>query len=205
MRTKNRVSVIGADMGETGDDAINEGLHMLAVGALETAHLLFIVDPKQVLDDGDLRALEYEEAALANAPAMLEQRARRLAADLGLELREGSVRGHGRLGAPAETLLQMCIDYEADLLIVGTHGRRGLDRWLEGSVAEQVVRAARCPVVVARPKDYSGLAKTVLPDPAYPPGEAHARHAERESLTHASTTLDAWSPSDNGPTGFRIV
>jgi len=205
MRTTNRVSVIGVDMGATGDDAICEGLRMLEVGALESAHLLFIVDPKQVLDDADLRALAYEEEALARAPAMLEERARRLAQELGLQVPEGSVRAHARLGDPALSLLQMCVDYEADLLIVGTHGRRGLERWLEGSVAEHVIRAAHCPVLVARPKDYSGLAKTVLPDAAYAPGELHAPGVQREPLTHASTTLDSWSPSDNGPTGFRIV
>lgn len=35
----------------------------------------------------------------------------------------------------------------ADLIVMGTHGRRGLDRVLFGSVAEQIVRKAACPVV----------------------------------------------------------
>jgi nucleotide-binding universal stress UspA family protein len=205
MRTNGRVAVIGVDMGATGDDAICDGLRLIEAGALETVHLLFIVDPKQVIDDRDLRALEYEEASLAQAPAMLDTRVSRIAQELGIQVPQGSVRGHGRLGDPAKTLLQMCVDYEADLLIVGTHGRRGVDRWLEGSVAEHLVRHAHCPVLVARPKDYSGLAKTVLPDPAYAPGELHAHGAQRDVVTHASTTLDSWSPSDNGPTGFRIV
>jgi nucleotide-binding universal stress UspA family protein len=205
MRNSNRVAVIGVDMEATGDEAICDALRLIAAGALETAHLLFIVDPKQVLDDSDLRALEYEEASLARAPAMLEARAQLLAQGLGIQVASDRVRGHGRLGDPAETLLQMCVDYEADLLIVGTHGRRGFDRWLEGSVAEHVVRHAHCPVLVARPKDYSGLARTVLPDPAYAPGEPRPQRSQREPHTHASTTLDSWAPSDNGPTGFRIV
>lgn len=205
MRTSNRVAVIGVDMGTTGDDAIRDALRLLEAGAIETAHMLFIVDPKQVLDDGDLRALEYEEAALARAPGALEQRAQRLAQDLGIQLTSGRVRGHGRLGEPARSLLQMCVDYEADLLIVGTHARRGLDRWLDGSVAEYVVRHAHCPVLIARAKDYSALTKTALPTPAYAPGEAEDHAAQREVVTQPSTTLGSWSPSDNGPTGFRIV
>lgn len=205
MRTSNRVAVIGVDMGTTGDDAICDGLRLLEAGAVETAHMLFIVDPKQVLDDGDMRALEYEEAALAQAPAALERRALQLAKDLGIDIASDRVRGHGRLGDPARSLLQMCVDYEADLLVVGTHARRGLDRFLDGSVAEYVVRHAHCPVLVARPKDYTALPKTALPDPAYPPGELHEHAAERAVVTQASTTLDSWSPSDNGPTGFRIV
>jgi nucleotide-binding universal stress UspA family protein len=205
MRTNSRVAVIGVDMGATGDDAICDGLRLIEAAALETLHLLFIVDPKQVLDDSDLRALEYEEAALAGAPAALEARVLRIAQELGIHVDKGRVRGHGRLGDPAACLLQMCVDYEADLLIVGTHGRRGVDRWLEGSVAEHVVRHAHCPVLVARPKDYSALAKTALPDPAYAPGELRAHGSHREVVTHESTTLDSWSPSDNGPTGYRIV
>jgi nucleotide-binding universal stress UspA family protein len=37
-----------------------------------------------------------------------------------------------------------------DLLVMGTHGRRGLKRALQGSVAEEVVRSASCPVVTVR-------------------------------------------------------
>lgn len=40
----------------------------------------------------------------------------------------------------------------ADLIIMGTHGRRGIRRVLLGSVAESVVRTAPCPVLTVRPK-----------------------------------------------------
>jgi hypothetical protein len=39
--------------------------------------------------------------------------------------------------------------------VIGTHGRRGVDRLLVGSVAEKVVRYAGCPVLVARRKNYA--------------------------------------------------
>lgn len=39
----------------------------------------------------------------------------------------------------------------ADLIVMGTHGRRGLRRFLLGSVAEAVVRSAPCPVLTVRP------------------------------------------------------
>ena len=57
---------------------------------------------------------------------------------------------HVRLAAPAEAIAQLASDIEADLVVVGTHGRRGLARLL-GSVAEGVVRLAPCPVLVVRP------------------------------------------------------
>jgi hypothetical protein len=59
---------------------------------------------------------------------------------------------HLRLEAPAEEIAQTAADLEADLVVVGTHGRRGISRLLLGSVAEAVVRLAPCPVFVVRPK-----------------------------------------------------
>jgi hypothetical protein len=60
---------------------------------------------------------------------------------------------HVRLDAPAEEIAQLAADLEADLVVVGTHGRRGLSRMLMGSVAEGVVRLSPCTVLVVRPKD----------------------------------------------------
>ena len=48
--------------------------------------------------------------------------------------------------------------WEADLIVVGTHGRRGLDRVLLGSGAEQVVRSAPVPVLVIRGDDRAAKA-----------------------------------------------
>jgi nucleotide-binding universal stress UspA family protein len=59
---------------------------------------------------------------------------------------------HVRVGIPAEEIAQLCADVEADLAMLGTHGRRGVARILLGSVAEGVVRLAPCPVLVVRPK-----------------------------------------------------
>lgn len=58
---------------------------------------------------------------------------------------------HIRSGVPSTEILQLAVDLEAELIIVGTHGRRGLRRLLLGSVAESVVRFAKVPVLVVRP------------------------------------------------------
>jgi universal stress protein A len=55
-----------------------------------------------------------------------------------------------RLGPVAEGITQAAIDYGADLVIMATHGRSGLSHLLMGSVAERVIRTARCPVLVVR-------------------------------------------------------
>jgi universal stress protein A len=53
-------------------------------------------------------------------------------------------------GDPAQEILQAAEDTDIGLIVLGTHGRRGLSRLLLGSVAEQVVRRAACPVVTVK-------------------------------------------------------
>ena len=58
-------------------------------------------------------------------------------------------------GEPAKEILRLAKDERADSIFMGTHGRTGLMRALMGSVAEQVVRKATCPVVTMRVPDSS--------------------------------------------------
>jgi nucleotide-binding universal stress UspA family protein len=60
--------------------------------------------------------------------------------------------GHQASGDAASVITQMANDLLADLIVVGTHGRKGVERMVMGSVAEEVVRRAGCPVLVARAK-----------------------------------------------------
>jgi nucleotide-binding universal stress UspA family protein len=55
-------------------------------------------------------------------------------------------------GPVALTLLRVAVEYEIDLLVIGTRGHHGLDRLLQGSVAEEVFRMAPCPVLIVPPK-----------------------------------------------------
>ncbi len=55
-------------------------------------------------------------------------------------------------GYPAEEILDIAEEEKADMIIMGTHGRKGIDRILFGSVAEKVVKAAKCPVLTIRPE-----------------------------------------------------
>jgi nucleotide-binding universal stress UspA family protein len=74
---------------------------------------------------------------------------------------------HALTGEPAREIVRMADAVEADLIIVGTHGRRGLKRLLVGSVAEHVMRRARCPVLVMRPRHYDEQPELV-PEPPCP-------------------------------------
>ncbi len=54
------------------------------------------------------------------------------------------------LGSPADDIARFTREHGHDLLVVGTHGRRGVQRLLLGSVAERLVREAPCSVLVVR-------------------------------------------------------
>ncbi len=56
------------------------------------------------------------------------------------------------VGHPDSALAEVAGRLDADLIVMGTHGRRGTSRLLLGSVAETVVRAARCGVLTVRPQ-----------------------------------------------------
>jgi len=81
------------------------------------------------------------EAARDRAETAVE-RAAAVAADAGVEATTAV-----RTGPPHEEILAACEENGCDAIVMGTHGRSGLDRVLLGSVAERVIRLAEVPVV----------------------------------------------------------
>ena len=57
-------------------------------------------------------------------------------------------------GRPYDEILKFARENKADLIVIGTHGRKGLDRVIFGSTAEKVVRDAPCPVLSVRLPDH---------------------------------------------------
>lgn len=55
-----------------------------------------------------------------------------------------------RLGSAEEEIVTVAKELPADLIVLGTHGRRGLAHFFLGSVAEKIVRTAPCPVLTVR-------------------------------------------------------
>lgn len=59
---------------------------------------------------------------------------------------------HVSAGVPSRTLVDLTADGKADLVIMPTHGRKGIAHMLLGSVTERVARGSQCPVLIVRPK-----------------------------------------------------
>lgn len=93
----------------------------------------------------DVRAVY--EAARRWATGRLEERVA-AAKEAGLRARAAL-----RVGVPHEEIVRAAAEEKAEMVVVGTHGRSGLDRVLLGSVAERVVRLTPCPVLTVRPAE----------------------------------------------------
>ena len=84
--------------------------------------------------------------------AEMRRRAQALIDRTRQRLEAAHVRAHGELfeGDPRDVILRSAEDWKPDVIVLGSHGRRGLERFLLGSVAEGVVRHAPCSVDVVR-------------------------------------------------------
>ncbi|ELZ92638.1 UspA domain-containing protein [Haloferax sulfurifontis ATCC BAA-897] len=107
-------------------------LHVLYVVDVRTGHADAPVDD----DDSQTRG----EAAVGDIAAR--------AAD-----RDVPVETEIRVGLPHETIIDYGEERDIDLVVMGTHGTSGLERYLLGSVAERVVRLSDVPVLCVPPAD----------------------------------------------------
>lgn len=98
---------------------------------------------------------------MKNVREELERDAHAIVDDAVADARERGIAAEGIVvaGDAASTLLRLADERHADLLILGSHGRHGLQRFLLGSVAEAAVRKATIPVLVVRQNE-SSLHKT---------------------------------------------
>lgn len=102
----------------------------------------------------------YGETAVANtSDAMAEEASHQLER---LPLPEGiHVEHRVKEGNPEEEIVCLAEELGADLIVMGSHGRTGLQRLLMGSVAEQVMRKASCPVLTASGKIHAPVLQKV--------------------------------------------
>ena len=62
-----------------------------------------------------------------------------------------SCTGEVVLGEPVDKIIEIAQEKQADLIIISTHGAKGLEKILLGSVAERVLKQAHCPVLIMNP------------------------------------------------------
>jgi nucleotide-binding universal stress UspA family protein len=110
-------------------------------------HILYVVEPPAML------TAPYSESVLMDVLQAGREAGERALAEATETVRKSGtsrVQSSTIEGQPAEQIVAYSKDNEIDLIVMGTHGRRGINRLLLGSIAEEVVRTALVPVMTVR-------------------------------------------------------
>ena len=113
-----------------------------------TLHALYVVDttyPYADFDGGSIDPEPLFRALREEGERTLDEVEER-ADDAGIPL----VSATRESGYVHRAILEYADENDVDVIVMGTHGRRGLDRWILGSVTERVVRTADVPVLTVR-------------------------------------------------------
>lgn len=146
--------VIAYDFSTTSEIAFERGIELAARSPRHVLHVLTVVDDAHPIPELPTSKVDYEYTEKVQARV-----AEKLTAAFAVRAPGEKIHFivHVRIGKPAQEILGLAQDVAAELIIVGSHGFRGVDRLLFGSVSEAVVRGARCPVLVVRPKTYPAV------------------------------------------------
>ena len=139
--------LIAVDGSQTSNKALSAALEMASYsGGRSVLRLIHVLDQTAFLVGSD------PLGSLVNA---MREAGQKILADGLAIVQSAGVQAEtvliDRLGAHlAETVAADAKEWMASLVVVGTHGRRGVGRMLLGSGAEQIIRLAPCPVLVIR-------------------------------------------------------
>ncbi|MBK8697116.1 MAG: universal stress protein [Deltaproteobacteria bacterium] len=146
---------------ETGHNALTLAMRFAEAhrhAPLQIAHVV-----PDTSTSGRAAVTERHTAALEEASKKLEEFVASRVGERPLEFKL-----HVRIGDVVQNVFQLALDYDVELIVVGTHGHSAVSRLAFGSVAQKIVEAARCPVLIAAPRDFSGMEPTLIPDPPRP-------------------------------------
>jgi nucleotide-binding universal stress UspA family protein len=135
--------VAGVDLVEQTQEVLQAAAKLRGTGE-EELHIVHVIPHDAV------GSLHGEDALrFSNLTDEVRGKLQQLTAELPME---GRIHLHVRIGTPDVEIAQLASDVAADFVVVGTHGHKGIERLLLGSVAASLVRYAPCPVLVCRPK-----------------------------------------------------
>lgn len=144
--------LVALDFSDSSRFALDASIDVAQRAGAVTLTLLTVLEPRSVGpgESEQNESLAETERAVATLHEMLGA----AVVDRGNGPLSPNVRTHfvAVRGIPADTIVEVARRERADVVMMGTNGRRGLDRLLVGSVAETVVRLAPCSVFIAKPK-----------------------------------------------------
>lgn len=156
--------VVGVELDDTGDDAL---LQAAELARASDAHLHLVYACGDPASD----PARNDELLSAGASRLHAWAISRIQGDPLVS----RCSAHVDLGRPDEVIVQLAVDLQADLIVVGSHRKGLLERLREGSVVRRVLTDAPCAVLVALPRDYEE--RTVSPQIQPPPKEGEHKRA----------------------------
>lgn len=111
--------------------------------------IVFVVDVVQLNAESPYELTEYQDAVRRDGDRVLKQAAA-VARKAGVEAETVRLEVQSLRDRIADEIARNTKAWRADLIVIGTHGRRGLSRMFIGSVAESLIRIAPAPVLLIR-------------------------------------------------------
>ena len=159
--------VVGVDFSEGSAYAIQEAMQLARQMPRIELNFVHVVAARSDLHDA--RVIDELSERLSRTMAKFEHFVRDVMFVFGAPPSEGvELAFHMRVGVPSKEIHQVAVDTDAELIVVGKESVQGFLRLWWRSTASELVREAHVPVVVARPKDFSGLSRSPQPEPPRP-------------------------------------
>jgi nucleotide-binding universal stress UspA family protein len=140
--------------GSAVSDALVDEVIKLTKGQEVNVHIVHVVDESFVYYGGP--AFDYISLLAAcreEGQALLDKAAERVVSQSSLRPEVSLLELKPTQGRVAEIIIEAAKKWPADLLMIGTHGRRGFNHLFLGSVAENIIRIATTPVLLLRGSD----------------------------------------------------
>ncbi len=195
MTTQRPVSIVAAiDFSELSDRSVLEALRLSKNYPEAELHVITVgsEDSGAVRLPGSTLKVLPQEAAEEETREYVADLVQRYTASHGAPSLE-RIAVYTTTGHPAERVVALATALDADIIVIGTHGRTGLKRIVLGSVAEEVVRRAPCTVHVIRPRDFLDGEKIPAVQPPLKPGEHALRNFEHRPTYHYVRTQHSTS------------
>lgn len=180
--------VAGVDYSAASDEALSQALESALRHEPAELHVVHVLKEPQVVVPAEMSQVPLvPEAELLKAEGERLHEYLRVRLDVSAEAGSWlAITSHVLFGDAALELSQLASDVGASVVVVGTQRRGGSERWLMGSVAEQVVRHAPCPVLVVRHEAES--ASPALAPPCVDCERIRAETSGRDIWCEAHTT-----------------
>lgn len=140
--------VVAIDGSSVAKMALRESIK-LAKDQQSALRIVFVVDVVQFNAESPYELAEYEDAVRRDGDRVLKQAAA-VARKAGVEAETVRLEVQSLQDRIADEIARNAKAWRADLIVIGTHGRRGLSRMFIGSVAESLIRIAPLPVLLIR-------------------------------------------------------